>query len=79
MRSKDLLLRLTAITTIGLVIEQPRSEIDHRRGFCHSFHSDTPAPHVSRILDKLGFSCRVEIVAWVVERRLREQTSGRQG
>ena len=36
----------------------------------------TVASHVSRILAKLGFSSRVEIAAWVVERRLRDQTGG---
>ena len=39
----------------------------------------TVATHVSRILEKLEFSSRVEIAAWVVERRLREQTSEPQG
>ena len=38
----------------------------------------TVATHVSRILEKLEFSSRVEIAAWVVERRLREQTGGPQ-
>jgi DNA-binding CsgD family transcriptional regulator len=33
----------------------------------------TVATHVSRILEKLGFSSRVEIAAWVVEQRLRGQ------
>jgi DNA-binding CsgD family transcriptional regulator len=31
----------------------------------------TVATHVAHILEKLGFSSRVEIAAWVVERRLR--------
>jgi DNA-binding CsgD family transcriptional regulator len=33
----------------------------------------TVASHMSHILDKLGFSSRVEIAAWVVERRLRQE------
>jgi DNA-binding CsgD family transcriptional regulator len=33
----------------------------------------TVATHVSHILEKLGFSSRVEIAAWVVERRLRQE------
>jgi DNA-binding CsgD family transcriptional regulator len=33
----------------------------------------TVASHLSHILDKLGFSSRVEIAAWVVERRLRTE------
>jgi non-specific serine/threonine protein kinase len=39
----------------------------------------TVATHVSRILEKLEFSSRVEIAAWVVERRLGEQASEPQG
>jgi DNA-binding NarL/FixJ family response regulator len=35
----------------------------------------TVASHVAHILDKLGFSSRVEIAAWVVERRLRDEVS----
>jgi DNA-binding CsgD family transcriptional regulator len=35
----------------------------------------TVATHVAHILEKLGFSSRVEIAAWVVERRLRGQSS----
>jgi DNA-binding CsgD family transcriptional regulator len=35
----------------------------------------TVASHVSHILEKLGFSSRVEIAAWVVEMRLRGQSS----
>ena len=35
----------------------------------------TVANHVSRILEKLGFSSRVEIAAWVMQRMLSEQTS----
>jgi DNA-binding CsgD family transcriptional regulator len=34
----------------------------------------TIASHVSHILEKLGVSTRVEIAAWVVERRLRNET-----
>jgi DNA-binding CsgD family transcriptional regulator len=33
----------------------------------------TVATHVSHILEKLGFSSRVEIAAWSVERRLRQE------
>jgi len=33
----------------------------------------TVATHVSHILEKLGFSSRVEIAAWIVERRLRQE------
>jgi DNA-binding CsgD family transcriptional regulator len=33
----------------------------------------TVASHVSHILEKLGFSSRVEIAAWIVERRLRRE------
>ncbi len=33
----------------------------------------TVATHVSHILEKLGFSSRVEVAAWVVERRLRRE------
>jgi len=36
----------------------------------------TVATHVAHILEKLGFSSRVEIAAWVVERRLRQEGSG---
>jgi DNA-binding CsgD family transcriptional regulator len=36
----------------------------------------TVATHISHILEKLGFSSRVEIAAWIVERRLREEASG---
>jgi DNA-binding CsgD family transcriptional regulator len=39
----------------------------------------TIASHVSSILRKLGFSSRVEIAAWVVERRLRRDTGGPPG
>jgi DNA-binding CsgD family transcriptional regulator len=39
----------------------------------------TVATHISRILEKLGFASRVEIAAWIVERRLREETGGPQG
>jgi DNA-binding NarL/FixJ family response regulator len=35
----------------------------------------TVATHISHILEKLGFSSRVEIAAWIVERRLREESS----
>ena len=35
----------------------------------------TVANHVSRILGKLGFSCRMEMAASVVEQRLPEQTN----
>jgi DNA-binding CsgD family transcriptional regulator len=35
----------------------------------------TVASHVAHILEKLGFSSRVEIAAWVVERRLREEAN----
>ena len=35
----------------------------------------TVASHVARILEKLGFSSRVQIAAWVVERRLRDRSS----
>jgi DNA-binding CsgD family transcriptional regulator len=35
----------------------------------------TVASHVAHILEKLGFSSRVEIAAWVVERRLRDEAS----
>jgi DNA-binding CsgD family transcriptional regulator len=33
----------------------------------------TVATHISHILEKLGFSSRVEVAAWVVERRLRQE------
>jgi DNA-binding CsgD family transcriptional regulator len=33
----------------------------------------TVANHLSHIMEKLGFSSRVEIAAWVVERRLRQE------
>ena len=36
----------------------------------------TVATHVGHILEKLGFSSRVEVAAWVVERRLRQEASG---
>jgi DNA-binding CsgD family transcriptional regulator len=36
----------------------------------------TVASHVARILEKLEFSSRVEIAAWVVEHRLRRARSG---
>jgi DNA-binding NarL/FixJ family response regulator len=42
----------------------------------------SPAPvarHLSNILEKLGFSSRVEIAAWVVERRLRREAGGPSG
>jgi DNA-binding CsgD family transcriptional regulator len=39
----------------------------------------TVATHVSHILEKLGFSSRVEIAAWVVERRLRQEAGGPPG
>ena len=35
----------------------------------------TVASHVAHILEKLRFSSRVEIAAWVVERRLRDEVS----
>jgi DNA-binding CsgD family transcriptional regulator len=35
----------------------------------------TVATHVAHILEKLGFSSRVEIAAWIVELRLRGQSS----
>jgi DNA-binding CsgD family transcriptional regulator len=38
----------------------------------------TVASHVSHILEKLGFSSRVEIAAWVVELRLRGESAGDQ-
>jgi DNA-binding NarL/FixJ family response regulator len=34
----------------------------------------TVATHISHILQKLSFSSRVEIAAWVVERRLRQES-----
>jgi DNA-binding CsgD family transcriptional regulator len=37
------------------------------------------ASHVSHILEKLSFSSRVEIAAWVVELRLRGQAGGSPG
>jgi DNA-binding CsgD family transcriptional regulator len=39
----------------------------------------TVASHMSHILDKLGFSSRVEIAAWVVERRLRSEVDAPPG
>jgi DNA-binding CsgD family transcriptional regulator len=39
----------------------------------------TVATHISHILEKLGFSSRVEIAAWVVERRLRQEAGGPPG
>jgi DNA-binding CsgD family transcriptional regulator len=39
----------------------------------------TVASHVSHILEKLSFSSRVEIAAWVVELRLRGQAGGSPG
>ncbi|HEY4026004.1 MAG TPA: LuxR C-terminal-related transcriptional regulator [Candidatus Dormibacteraeota bacterium] len=39
----------------------------------------TIASHVSHILEKLGFSSRVEIAGWVVERRLSQESSGPPG
>lgn len=39
----------------------------------------TVATHVSHILEKLGFSSRVEIAAWIVERRLHQDASGPPG
>jgi DNA-binding CsgD family transcriptional regulator len=36
----------------------------------------TVATHISHILEKLGFSSRVEIAAWIVERRLRQEADG---
>jgi DNA-binding CsgD family transcriptional regulator len=39
----------------------------------------TVATHISHVLEKLGFSSRVEIAAWIVERRLREEASGPPG
>jgi DNA-binding CsgD family transcriptional regulator len=36
----------------------------------------TVASHLSHILEKLGFSSRVEIAAWIVERRLRQEAGG---
>lgn len=36
----------------------------------------TVATHISHILEKLGFTSRVEIAAWIVERRLREVPGG---
>jgi DNA-binding CsgD family transcriptional regulator len=39
----------------------------------------TVATHVSNILEKLGFSSRVEIAAWIVERRLRGEAGGPPG
>ncbi|MDQ6771752.1 MAG: LuxR C-terminal-related transcriptional regulator [Candidatus Dormibacteraeota bacterium] len=36
----------------------------------------TVASHVSRILGKLGFKSRVEVAAWIVERRLRSEAGG---
>jgi DNA-binding CsgD family transcriptional regulator len=38
----------------------------------------TVASHVSHILEKLGFSSRVEIAAWIVELRLRGQSTEEQ-
>jgi DNA-binding CsgD family transcriptional regulator len=35
----------------------------------------TVATHVAHILEKLGFSSRVEIAAWIVERSLREEST----
>ena len=39
----------------------------------------TVASHMSHILGKLGFTSRVEIAAWVVERRLRQEAGGPPG
>lgn len=39
----------------------------------------TVATHVSHILEKLGFSSRVEIAAWIVERHLRQEAGGPPG
>jgi non-specific serine/threonine protein kinase len=39
----------------------------------------TVATHISHILEKLGFSSRVEIAAWIVERRLRREATGPPG
>jgi non-specific serine/threonine protein kinase len=39
----------------------------------------TVATHVSHILEKLGFSSRVEVAAWIVERRLRQEAGGPPG
>jgi DNA-binding CsgD family transcriptional regulator len=39
----------------------------------------TVATHISHILEKLGFSSRVEIAAWIVERRLRSEAGGPSG
>ncbi len=39
----------------------------------------TVATHMSHILEKLGFSSRVEIAGWAVERRLREEAGEPQG
>jgi DNA-binding CsgD family transcriptional regulator len=39
----------------------------------------TVATHVAHILGKLGFSSRVEIAAWVVERRLRDRAQAPPG
>ena len=35
----------------------------------------TVASHIAHIFEKLGFSSRVEIAAWIVERRPREESS----
>ena len=35
----------------------------------------TVATHVAHILEKLGFSSRVEIAAWIVERSLRREST----
>jgi DNA-binding CsgD family transcriptional regulator len=39
----------------------------------------TVATHVAHILEKLGFASRVEIAAWIVERRLRQEAAGPPG
>jgi DNA-binding NarL/FixJ family response regulator len=39
----------------------------------------TVATHISHVLEKLGFSSRVEIAAWIVERRLRQEAGGPPG
>lgn len=39
----------------------------------------TVATHVSHILENPGLSWRVEIVAWIVERRVRQEAGGPPG
>ena len=51
----------------------------HNHAIARRLHisKTTVASHVTRILQKLGYTSRAQIAAWVVERRLREaQASG---